>query len=428
MLSLVVPAHAVDVKLWPLIDYHHQASGQRRLHLLGPLFSYTADADGSELIVRPLFSFVHETHLSRSQLTVLYPLLVSRWESDESDYRLLGLINFHRTYAPEADAWDRRFTIFPFVFYRYSHTTGTWFSVLPFYANVSDFLGYERIQMVAFPLYLRLQEPLVERSWLPFPFVSWTGGKVGSGVRVFPFYGRDQEGEADRATYVLWPFYTSDELHFTRPEAEHRLVLYPAYASIDSPVRRSRSYLFPFFLPLLSHSIDRKARTDTWGFPWPAWMWQRNLDSGQRIGLRFAPFYEDTHFGNVHAHFILWPLYRWHTQEVESYRYSRNDVFLVLCQNSEDVHSDTNHRRSLHTLFPLYRASSDDGDDDFATPALLDAVLPHNLMLQRLYAPLWQVYTRQQRDNGPARWSLLWDLISSDGTRMRYPLSLSWSE
>ena len=427
VLCLVAPAHAVDVKLWPLIDYHHDASGHS-LRLLGPLFSYTADGQVSELILRPLFSFTRDTHLARRQLTVLYPLFVSRWDPGEADYRLLGLIAFQRNNVPEPDAWERRFTIFPFVFYRYSRSSGSWLSVLPFYANVRDFFGYERIQMVAFPLYLHLQEPLVERSWLPFPFVSWTGGTVGRGVRVFPFYGSDEEGETERSTYVLWPFYVSDDLHFTRPEAEHRRILYPFYSSIDSPTRRSRSYLFPFFLPLLTHSVDRKERTDTWGFPWPAWVSQRNLDTGQRTAFRLAPFYEDTHFGNVHSHFILWPLYRWRTQEVESYRHSRNDIMLVVCQNSEDVQSDSNHRRYLHTLLPIYRASGVDGDDEFATPALLDAVLPHNLMVQRLYAPLWQIYTRQRQDGRAARWSLLWNLISSDGTRVRYPLYLDGSE
>jgi len=85
---------------------------------------------------------------------------------------------------------------------------------------------------------------------------------------------------------------------------------------------------------------------------------------------------------------------------------------------------DANQQRSLRTLFPLFRASDDDGAEEFSTLALLDALVPRNPTVATLYAPLWQVYTRRQDRDLPARWSLLWDLVSSDGTHLRYPLYL----
>jgi len=54
-------AGALDLKLWPLIDYHSAASGERWVHLLGPLFSYTSGPEGDELTLRPLFSFKRST-------------------------------------------------------------------------------------------------------------------------------------------------------------------------------------------------------------------------------------------------------------------------------------------------------------------------------------------------------------------------------
>jgi hypothetical protein len=47
-----------------------------------------------------------------------------------------------------------------------------------------------------------------------------------------------------------------------------------------------------------------------------------------------------------------------------------------------------------------------------------------NPTIKRLYAPLWQLYTQQRDAEQPARWSLLWDLISSDGTQLSYPVHL----
>ena len=418
VLCLAAPAAAVDIKLWPLIDYHSDAAGQRWLHLLGPLFAYDAAPGRVEVTLRPLLSFSRGPRVAHNEFTFLYPLFVSRWDDAQTEYRVFTLISYQTEIERHPDEWDQRFTIFPLVFYRWSHLRGTSLSVLPLYGDLQDFFGYERVRMVAFPLYLSLQEPLVQRSWLPFPFVSWAGGPLGHGFRVFPLYGSDQEGETNRFRYVLWPFYVSHELHFTRPERERRLVLFPFYASIDSPTLRSRAYGF------FTHTVDQKKHTDSWGFPWPLWIMEHDLTTGRRTGLRLAPFYEDTHFGDLHSRFVLWPLYRWSTQEVDDYRHTRRDVLLVLYRDIDDVQGARAHHRHLRTLFPLFRSWEEDGQREFSTLATFDAILPRNPTVQRLYAPLWQVYTRQQDGDLPARWSLLWDLVSSDGTTLRYPVQL----
>ena len=416
-------AGAADFKLWPLIDYHSDASGRRELHLLGPIFAYEHGTDQVSLAVRPLFTYTAGPRVSLNRLAVLYPLFDSKWDPAQTEYRLFGLISYTREAQVHPDEWDRRFTIFPFVFYRYSHTLGTWLSVLPFYANVRNLFGYERIQMLLFPLYLRLQEPLADHRWVLFPFLSWSDGPLARGYRIFPLYGWEDDGDVERFRYVMWPFYISRDRHFTRPEREQQRIFFPFYASTDSATKRSRSYVGPFF----THTVDRKENADMWGFPWPLWFSKRDLRTGQRTALRIAPFYEDTYFGNRHAHFILWPAYRWASQDVDAYRHTRSDVFLVLYRNVEDVQADHNHGRRLSTLFPLYRAAEEDGEGEVATLAVLDGLFPHNLTIAQLYAPLWQVYRREHdRDLAP-RWSLLWDLISSDGTQVRYPVYLDLS-
>ncbi len=417
---IATPALAIDVKLWPLIDYHHDESGTS-LHLLGPLFAYETGDGASTLTVRPLFSYTRGPRAHDNELALLYPIVVSRWDSEQTEWRFFGLISYTTEPARHPDEWDERFTAFPFVFYRYSRTRGTSLSVLPFYADVHDFFGYERVRMIAFPLYLDLQEPLSEHTWMPFPFVSWAGGTLGRGWRVFPFYGWNQDGETNRFMYVMWPFYISDERHFTRPEREARLILFPFYASIESLTLHSRAF------GLLTHTIDDTKHTDTWGFPWPFWLSQRDLQTGERTGLRLAPFYEDTHFGDLHSHFVLWPLFRWSTQEVDDYRHTRSDVLLVMYRNIEDTQLTRQHHRHLRTLFPFFRASETDDASEFSTLATFDALFPRNPTIRQLYAPLWQLYTRSQDGAQPARWSLLWDLVSSDGTRVRYPVQLDLS-
>ena len=133
----------------------------------------------------------------------------------------------------------------------------------------------------------------------------------------------------------MWPFYIAYENHFTLPERERRVVSIPFFARTDSPTLRSRSYGMFF-----THTVDRNAHTDTWGFPWPLWMSQRDLNTGERTSLRIAPFYENSQLGNVHRHFVMWPVFRWKTQEEDAYRYSRSDVFLVLERDIHEVQLD----------------------------------------------------------------------------------------
>jgi len=422
LVTMHAPAQALDFKLWPLIDYHSEP-GQRRLHVLGPIFSYETGPEQSALALRPLFALTRQQHGERRDFSLLYPLFVSHRDAEGRDDRVL-LIRYRSENAARPDQWDRRFTIYPFVFYRYSHTLGTSLSVLPFYVNLRDFLGYERVRMILFPLFLRLEEPLLNRTWLPFPFVEWTGGTLGRGFRIFPVYGWEQEGETNRFEYIMWPFYVQQERHFTRPERERRLIFAPFYSRIDSPTQESRAYVGPF----ITHTIDRTANTETRGFPWPLWMSQYNLTTGERTGLRLAPFYEDMRSGNLHDHFVLWPLYRWKEQETDAYRYTRSDVMLMVYRNIHEQQPDYRRERWLRTLVPLYRYSAENESSEWSAPALFDAVFPRNPMIKLEYAPLWQLYTRQQDGTQPARWSLLWDLVSFDGTRVRYPVDVDFSE
>jgi hypothetical protein len=45
-----LPTHALDLKLWPLFDYHGDASGRRSVHLLGPLLNYERQGESIDCV------------------------------------------------------------------------------------------------------------------------------------------------------------------------------------------------------------------------------------------------------------------------------------------------------------------------------------------------------------------------------------------
>jgi len=102
---------------------------------------------------------------------------------------------------------------------------------MPLYADIDDFLGYEKVEMAAFPAYLHLKRPSLDRYYYPYPIIS-RDGPEGSGYRLWPFPLRDREGrrversaaattepEDERQTY--FPV-MRDELDATEPTARDR--------------------------------------------------------------------------------------------------------------------------------------------------------------------------------------------------------------
>ena len=70
----------------------------------------------------------------------------------------------------------------------------------------------------------------------------------------------------------------------------------------------------------------------------------------KRTSLRLAPFYGDSQFGDLHSHFVLWPLYRWRTQDLDDYQYRRSDVFWVIYRDIDEAQPQSRHRRHVRTL------------------------------------------------------------------------------
>ncbi len=226
------PAAARNLKLWPFFEYQSDAAaGTSSVKLLGPLIEYRSDPDYLRLAFRPLLSIRQSRIGHDDEVRILYPLITSRWgQKEQTTIAAGGLVRYRtRTTADGKTLTSQHFRAVPVYFYDWDAQNGTAISVAPFYADVEDFLGYDRVEMVAFPLYLHLYEAPVDRRYALFPFFETVNEAEGSAVRFWPFYGRRTiEGYYDSG-FVLWPFYVWD----TRSEqgkTEERFMSFPFYA------------------------------------------------------------------------------------------------------------------------------------------------------------------------------------------------------
>lgn len=426
LLVLLVPgaAGAFDLKVWPLFRVAtNEARGELRWSALGPLVEYTSTPEWSDLRIRPLLWLHRERGARRDvRIEVLFPLLSLRLEERYRSLRFL-LLSQH-TQRDDGGADSSAFTLFPFVFYRHDAEHGTRGGVLPFYLDLDDFLGYERVQTVMFPAFLRLTEPRVERSYYLFPFVSTVGGADGSGLRMWPFYGDTTIAGRERSGYLLWPFYVHSERFDARYGWESRRVFFPVLSSLEGAHRTSRGWGMLGY----TRTVDDIAGYEATGAPWPVIFRDRALGDETWRTWRLAPFYGYSDRDGIRSRFIAWPFFRSTEQDTDDFHFRRRDAILILWRRQWQWNEATGQRASLLTVFPVVRSAEEDGRPAGQVPAIVDSIIPTNRGVLAMWAPLWGLVRWDTGPAGDLDWSLLWGLAARERGRWRGPIDVGTQE
>ncbi len=423
MLLAAGSARAFELRAWPLVDFESRA-GVTHGRVLGPLVEWHRDSKSSTFALRPFYHSSRSATDGTSRGLLLYPLASWTRSAEELSVRFFGLGSYvHRRTPPPDRPYRSELTIFPFVFYRTTPDSGRSLSVLPFYANLEGFLGYQRIRMLLFPLYLRIEEPLWRRTWLPFPFFSRVGGTAGEGVRAWPIWGHTRLGAEYESSYVGWPFYIRAVSHPGHESEVTSRISWPLFSTIEGPRIESRSYAFLLVLPLYTHTIDRASDTEIEGFPWPFWTVQREISTGRRLSLRLMPFYEDRRTATMHSVFYFWPFYRRREGLGDDAAYRRTDVLFLFYRDQREGEGEMR----LHTrvLVPLWVDRDSPRAGDAQAPTLLDGLFPKNEALRLTWAPLYRLYGSEHH-GGETRRDVLWRMWSWGGGKLVPPWYLSF--
>lgn len=422
VLAPVRSATALDLKLWPLFRYaRNDARGELRWSALGPLIEYVRTPELRDLRIRPLLWLTRRVgDVPDERMELLFPLLSARRQENHHSLRFLLLSRTWTAPREPAQGATSSFTVFPFVFWRSDPEHGTRGGVLPFYLDLTDVFGYERVRTVLFPAYLALDEPQVERRFYGFPVVSTVGGPDGRGWRVWPFYGDTAVAGRERERFVLWPFYVESERLVPDYGWERRLLVLPAYAALDGEQRTSRGYgLFAY-----THTIDERLGSEATGAPWPVVFRERRLGDATWRVWRLAPLYGRSERDGIRSQFYAWPLYRTTEQDDGDFHFRRQDGLLVVWRHQREWDEETRRSRDLDTFLGLLRSDARDGRPAGQVPALIDSLLPANRGVLAMWAPLWGLFRWDTSPSGHLDWSLLWGLAARERGRLRPPWSV----
>lgn len=304
--------------------------------LLWPLVHYERTADGGDdFRIRPLWRRVTAAESEAEapdqgvvEHQFLWPLGQYQTDRQERRHRLWPLWSYRSRLDENGDRDIDWYALFPFVWGgKGGAGRESYFAVLPFYADIPQFLTYDRFQTVLFPLWVRVDKEGHRHDLALWPLIGWSSCAENGHrwFRVLPFYGHDIEpGRHDRR-FALWPIFAwSDEnLDFDDPvhtvwiwpfvgwrtgrSAGGWMLLWPFFQHTWKTDHFSRlTILWPFFQYYWNRAEDNvtswwlwpvvgRARSDdqaAWSIAWPLVWWREYEDTGSRLDQQWVlPFF-----------------------------------------------------------------------------------------------------------------------------------------
>jgi len=388
---------------WPLIDYRESKRERyRNISLLGPLIKIQQRGDERETALRPLFYRTADLREKSSNTEYLYPLASVESGPEVETFQFLKLLQ--KSFYAKADGTEERSSmLFPFYISGRSEKYGEYLSVFPFYGDIYERFWRDEYHYVMFPLYGRTVKKGTTNYNVLYPFFSVTSGERESGFQFWPLYGQSAKEGVYRKKFLVWPLYMAEESGLDTDNPASKLLLFPLYASTESPQRSSRHFLWPFF----GHTEDRAKKQEEWDIFWPFWVVERG---DVRTVDRWLPFYSEEKGRETLRRWVLWPLYRRDEINSPKFHQERDRLLYFLFWDKRESWPEDGVSRRRTALWPLFLYNRDErGVSALSIPAPVEPVLDRE-QIDRIWAPFWRLYLQRWNEQGDSALSILWNL------------------
>jgi hypothetical protein len=384
---------------------HADVNGDWRTRGLGPLLEWVRATNDMELAAyRPFYSEVEDPASDRSLFDVAWPLATSRTVQDENQWRALFFFGFNHTTNdpnPRSRTW-----LFPFYFQGRDAEGKTYRALFPLAGTLKDFVGRDEITWVLWPLYSTSALNDLSTVNLLWPFISRTTSARDHiyRARVFPFYGVNRHrGKFDKR-FILWPFYTEVNFHYARGHGGG-FILFPLYGQLKLDTETTRWFLPPFF---------RFTRGEHGAITYAPWPFFQRRTTAEIDLLYLWPLWGRKSMDAVDQSFYLWPVFWTETQRrtgTTTKRFIAAPVFShAVTRPNEPIDVPFDERPAVgrkHKLWPLYSYRREGEASFFRTLALWP--FADSPSIERNWAPLWSLYTRQSNGDSVDH-EILWGL------------------
>jgi hypothetical protein len=336
----------VDV-LWPVFHYERTPAGGDDFRIR-PLYRRVTEPEQLDFVGEPAvehqFLWPLGRHRSDGQQRMgrLFPLWWFRERDDDLGMR-------------ETD-W---YLLFPFV-WGGTREDGAedYLGVFPFFADLPDFLAYERLTFVLWPLYTRTERWGRIGHLFLWPLIGFGSGPDGyRWHRFLPLWSWIDEPDRLYRS-ILWPLLAWGTENRDGPDPLHRFWLWPLFGHQWSARISGWSFLFPLF-----QWIEIEGRRRKLHFLWPLFHFEE--DRSEFVPLYrwwFWPLVAHTVTDRQDAWVWLWPLIwvrrLWDPEDVE------HQTFVVPFYTRVTRERDDGSGSDFVRLWPLFhrdRATAADG-------------------------------------------------------------------
>jgi hypothetical protein len=391
---------------WPLVDYRNSPrDGFSNLSILGPLFKLQHHGNDREIAVRPIFYNSFNDSEGISNTDYLYPIASTEKSSEAETTQVLKLYQ-NNVFRKGEENEQKDKMLFPFYISGKSEKYGPYVSVFPFYGDIYQRFWKDEYHYVMFPIYSRtVKNGTTTRNYL-YPIVSTIEGEKESGFQVWPIYGQSSKEGVYRKRFAIWPIFFDEDLGLNTDNPTKKLLVLPFYASVDSPNRTERHYIWPFF----GHTEDKAKKSEETDYFWPFFV---SVKGESRTLNRYIPFYSEDERKNSTKYWYMWPLYSHEKLATESFVQERDRILYFLYSDNTETWTVDGKSKHKMAFWPLFMYKKDyNGIKSFTFPAPLEPIVDRE-GIDRCWAPLWRIYV-QKWNNDESAVSFLWNLYWHD--------------
>jgi len=416
-----------DAAFGPLYhEFRMTLAPGERVEASGPLWSREQEGPRRTVTLAPWWSRQVDPELESESVDVLYPLFTYDRYGQEYRWQIFQLLSGSGG-GRQSGATARRLTVFPLWFQQRSTDPAIEYTAFwPFYGRLANRIFRDEIRFVMWPAYAQTRKQDVVTDNYLVPVFHRRRGDGLSGWQVWPLVGQEHKvpttqtngfGEVEvvgghEKLFVLWPLFFHNDLGVGTTNPVQQRVLLPLFSSQRSPLRDSRTYLWPFGLTITD---DREKQYREVDLPWPLVVFARG--EGKTVN-RVWPLFSQAHTPVLASGFYLWPLYKYNRAQVAPLDRERTRIMLFLYSDLTERNTETGQALRRTDLWPLFTARRDlDGRERLQVLALLEPLLPNNKSIERSWSPLWALW-RSERDpaSEAASQSLLWNLYRRETT------------
>ena len=399
----------------PIASADQNLYGHSRVRSFGPLVESRKSDDGKSFTaVRPFYSRIENAPEDRTVSDIIWPIGMIKERKGETDWRIFPAFG-HDFDSGDAES-RHRWSFFPLLFGGQDINGEKYFSVFPFGGTLHEFLMQDRINYVLFPLYAYSEHEDNKTHSVLWPIFSRTQGDDVYRWRIFPFYGMSQNKDRWTKRFVMWPFWTS--VRYDYPDQPGSgFVLFPLFGKLDVGERHARMILPPFFKCERAENGHRALNC-----PWPIIQYR----SGAINRFYFWPLFGKESTEQERQWFTLWPIVSGRRTDSGSYVARHFRIMPIVSyasktKKTEDPQADGDVFSRYFKLWPLISYRREDTTSLLRVLALWP--LKHTPAIERNWAPLWSLYSRERVGDGVDS-ELLWGLYRHRRNRTDRRLSI----